>query len=401
VLASRLSDEEIIHRFYRLHRNKKNSRRQSLTARTHTSLRSTHTDALEIPTVEAVMKQVFLVAITLFLPLCQASTVAGQDMSQRASARAPLFDAIAAGDKDAVLKILSKRQHVNLNHREAEDGETFLIAAIRADQPEIVRILLTHGADPNLREITAVDGQNERVPDDTPLAAAVNIDSIEMVRLLIQHGVRLAEHPYALHSAPSIEMVRFLLDHGAAIDGRDADGATYLHTAVNNEEIEDIARLLIERGANVNVPDKDGATPLFRVASVKIARLLIEKGANVNAADREGLTPLHFAVTEGLGIELARLLVLRGADVNARNHEGHTPLDLVVVDAFDHDLALFLVAHGARVNESLVKEYGLLEEFEEIRKAIQTGGQGLVKKTPEDHSGFRVQKSKPAERVAA
>lgn len=189
------------------------------------------------------MKQLFLLAITLFLPLCQASAVAGQERSQLKVARAPLFDAIAADDKQAVLEILGKPRHVNLNHREAGDGETFLIAAIRADLPEIVHILLTHGADPNLREITAVDGQNERIPGDTPLAAAVNLDSIEMVRLLIQHGVRLAKHPYALHSAPSIEMVRFLLDHGAAIDGRDDNGATYLHTAVNNEEIEDIAQL--------------------------------------------------------------------------------------------------------------------------------------------------------------
>jgi ankyrin repeat protein len=332
--------------------------------------------SLRIRRVEAVMKRLFLLAITLFLTLCQASSVAGQDRSQRALARAPLFDAIAAGDKNAVLEILSKRNHVNLNHREPGDRETFLIAAIRADEPEIVRILLTHGADPNLREITAADGQNERPMGDrgdTPLAAAVNLDSIEMVRLLIQHGVKLADHPYALHASPSIEMSRFLLDHGAAIDGRDDEGATYLHTAVENEEIEDIARLLIERGANVNAPDKDGATPLFRVSSVKMARLLIERGANVNAADREGLTPLHFAVTEGLGIALARLLVQRGADVNARNHEGHTPLDLVVVDAFNHDLALFLVAHGARVNEYLVKEYGLVEEFEEIRKTIQAG----------------------------
>ena len=321
------------------------------------------------------MKQLFLLAITLFFPLCHTSSVAGQDMSQRTLARAPLFDAIAAGDKTAVLKILSKRHHVNLNHREPGDGETFLIAAIRADQPEIVRILLTHGADPNLREITAGDGRNDQPMDDTPLAAAVNLDSIEMVRLLIQHGVRLAEHPDALDASPSIEMIRFLLDHGAAIDGRDDNGATYLHAAVNDEEIEDIARLLIERGANVNLPDKDGATPLFRVASVKIARLLIERGANVNAADREGLTPLHFAVSEGPGIEFAKLLVLRGADVNARNHEGHTPLDLVVIGSFDQDVALFLVAHGARVNEYLVREYGLVEEFEEIRKTIQSGPQ--------------------------
>jgi hypothetical protein len=61
--------------------------------------------------------------------------------------------------------------------------------------------------------------------------------------------------------------------------------------------------------------------------------------------------------------------------VNARNNEGHTPLDLLVVNSFDHDFALFLVAHGARINEYLVREYGLVEEFEEIRTTIQAGTQ--------------------------
>jgi hypothetical protein len=46
-----------------------------------------------------------------------------------------------------------------------------------------------------------------------------------------------------------------------------------------------------------------------------------------------------------------------------------------VVEGFDYDSALFLVAHGARVNEYLVRQYGLAEEFEEIRKTIQAGGQ--------------------------
>ena len=42
-------------------------------------------------------------------------------------------------------------------------------------------------------------------------------------------------------------------------------------------------------------------------------------------------------------------------------------------DAFDYDFALFLVGHGARVNYNLVKKYGLEEDFEEIRKSVQSG----------------------------
>jgi ankyrin repeat protein len=198
-----------------------------------------------------------------------------------------------------------------------------------------------------------------------------------MVQLLMQHGVKLRDNPTVLHLANSIEMVRFLIDRGARIDGRDDDGATYLQTvaagAGGDAEDEEKARLLIERGANVNIADKDGGTPLLRCQSIEIAQLMIAHGANVNATNKEGMTPLHMAAFEESRSDLGELLVTHGADVNARNSEGYTPLDFLVADAFDYDFALFLVAHGARVNYDLVKKYGLEQDFEEIRKAIQTG----------------------------
>jgi ankyrin repeat protein len=310
-------------------------------------------------------------ALVFFFLAISSSALAQETARQR------LFDAIEAGDKDTVLKLVSRRRHVNLNHRELWDGETFLIEAIRASQPEIVRILLTHGADPNLREIAGVDDEDKNLPGETPLAAALQGESTEMVQLLMQHGLKLRDNPSVLHLATSIEMVRFLLERGAPIDGRNVDGATYLQTvaadAGDDAEEEEKARLLIERGANVNIADKDGATPLLRCQSIEIAQLLIARGANVNVTDTEGMTPLHMAAFEESRIELGKLLVTHGADVNARNNEGYTPLDFLVADAFDYDFALFLVAHGARVNSDLVKKYGLEEEFEEIRKAIQTG----------------------------
>ena len=229
------------------------------------------------------------------------------------TARERLFEAIEAGDKDTVLKMVSKRRHVNLNHRETWDGETFLIEAIRANQLEIVRILLTHGADPNLREIEGVDAEDKNLPGATPLAAALEADSTEMVQLLMKPGVKLRDNPSVLHQAASIEMIRFLIDRGAPIDGRNDDGATYLQTvaadAGDDAEQEEVARLLIERGANVNIADKDGGTPLLRCQSIEIAQLLIAHGANVNATDRKGMTPLHMAAFEESRIELGKLLV--------------------------------------------------------------------------------------------
>ena len=85
------------------------------------------------------MKRILVLAITLFLPLCITRNVVAQDTSERAQARTSLFDAIETGDRRAALKLLSSPQHIDLNHREPGDGKTFLIEAIRADQPQIVR----------------------------------------------------------------------------------------------------------------------------------------------------------------------------------------------------------------------------------------------------------------------
>ena len=77
---------------------------------------------------------------------------------------------------------------------------------------------------------------------------------------------------------------------------------------------------------------------------------------------------MHRAVLEPGMFELAELLIAQGANVNVRDNEGYTPLDHIIENAFDYELALLLVSRGARINEEMVKEYGLVEEFEKIRK---------------------------------
>ena len=286
------------------------------------------------------MKPLLVLAFSLALTLCVAQSVVGQAIDENLTARDSLFGAIHAGDEDNVLRILSVPHQVNLNHREPGDGGTFLIAAIREKHPRIVRILLERGADPNLRQLIDPDNDDPDLKGDSPMDAAIESDEIEIVRLLIQFGVNLRRYPSALHSTTSIGMARFLIDHDAPLDGLDENGATYLQTVANDEEAEDVARLLIERGANVNVRDEDG------------------------------VTLLHSAVT-GSRIEFVKILIAHGADVNAKDANGHTSLDILIEGSFDYDVALLLVSHGAKITEKRVREYGLREEFEKIKKAIR------------------------------
>jgi ankyrin repeat protein len=294
------------------------------------------------------MKRLLVLAISLLILLCIALTVAGQQTDENANARDALFAAIQAEDEEAVLRILSYPHHVDLNYREPGDGGTFLIAAIREKHPRIVRTLLERGADPNLRQLIEPDNEDPNLKGDSPMDAAIESDDIEVVRLLIQYGVNLQRYPSALHSTTSIGMARLLINCGAPVDSRDEDGVTYLQTVANDEEAEDVARLLIERGANVNVRDEDG------------------------------MTLLHSAVMEPR-IEFAKLLIAHGADVNAKDANGYTPLDILIEGSFDYDLALFLVSRGARINGRRVKEAGLEQEFEKIKRTAAGGRAGLSK----------------------
>ena len=99
--------------------------------------------------------------------------------------------------------------------------------------------------------------------------------------------------------------------HYAAVEGRAADVAAYLH----------------EHGDQVNFADEDGFTPLHFAAQqqhAEVAAMLIDAGADLNARNRFGNTPLWgalFNVRSGGG-EVVRVLLDAGADPDAENNYG-------------------------------------------------------------------------------
>lgn len=110
------------------------------------------------------------------------------------------------------------------------------------------------------------------------------------------------------------------------------DGFTALHLAAFFGQ-EDAARTLIERGADVNLVAQHATlhvTPLHSAAAgshAEIVKLLLERGADPNAAQDGGFTPLHSAARND-DRDSVEALLEAGADPALANDEDKTPADL-------------------------------------------------------------------------
>lgn len=140
-----------------------------------------------------------------------------------------LFHVAETGDHQLVDKLLNE-QPVLVN-KENENGLTLLGIAAHFGQIEVVKKLLSHGA-----EINAVSHSKiSFIPQNTALHAATA-------------------------GAKSIETIEYLLLSGADCNIKDSEGHTPLHIAAFEGSIS-IAKLLIEKGAKI-YKSNAGKTPL-------------------------------------------------------------------------------------------------------------------------------------------
>lgn len=119
---------------------------------------------------------------------------------------------------------------------------------------------------------------------------------------------------------------------------------------------KDTVRSLLKQKVDVNAPQGDGATALHWAAfqdDVEMAQLLLNAGANVKAATREGaITPLFMACTNGSAPMIERLLKA-GADARSTKSKGTTAL-MIAAASGSADAVKVLLDHGADLT---AKEY--------------------------------------------
>lgn len=198
---------------------------------------------------------------------------------------AEFLKAIQSGQTDEVKAMLE--QHPQLVQTTGESGVSPLMYSVYYGQNEVTQLLLNSGLDLNIWEATAVgdtnkvqklirehpDQVNQFSPDGyTPLGLASFFGKVEILKLLLTNGADVnvpAQNEmrvFPIHSATahrdpdvSLSMVNLLLSHGAEVNVSQQGGWTPLHQAAAHNHLA-MVHALLARGADPTLKSEDGRT---------------------------------------------------------------------------------------------------------------------------------------------
>jgi uncharacterized protein len=246
----------------------------------------------------------------------------------------PLLFAARVGDVASAKLLLAAGADVNDS---LPDGATALVVAAHSGHGELGALLLEKGADPNAAQVGY-----------TALHAAVDRSDLALVKALLAHGanpdIRISKGSPARRDSNDFQLPSRLI------------GSTAYLLAAKFVEV-DIMRLLAAAGADPKAVMPDGTTALMLAAGngesrarderrnetrrqvcvcdwgvMEDERVVLEAvtvalslGGDVNAANKAGETALHSAASMRYDT-VVQLLAGKGADLNVKNKRGQTPL---------------------------------------------------------------------------
>lgn len=127
------------------------------------------------------------------------------------------------------------------------DGQTAFIRAALSGDITLMRLLLQHGADPNIK---TNEGSNALMA-----AAGVNF---------------VVSQTFTRSNEEYLEAARLCLEKGNDVNAINNQGITAMHGATNRG-FDDMVKLLAAAGSKLDVPDKQGRTPMTYAEGVFLA----------------------------------------------------------------------------------------------------------------------------------
>lgn len=296
--------------------------------------------------------------------------------SRRAPAISALHQAIRWHSNPEIVRLLLAHGAV-ADINSVEESWTPLGEALANDNPQIdiVRLLLENGADPNARQ-PAAGGDAPllyALSYDRPFSSAQpnslnpNHDLGPMTKLLLDHGADPTQPERSGRTyltseiwAGHCQTVAAMLDHGASINARDHNpqgvpggpGMTPLGAAIAAGHIP-MLKLLLARGAKIEQTDQVGliGDAVYAQDEAFLKRLLAD-GISIDSPDERGFTSLMRAASQNSPHQIAemQMLLVHGANVQAQNITGQTPLITASWRSNSLPALKLLLAHGADPN---------------------------------------------------
>ena len=208
------------------------------------------------------------------------------------------------------------------NKADLNTSETALIKAVRNQNFDMLNVLLTAGADPNL-------GTNQGL---TPLGLAIELRNEGLANHLLSNGATNGVNDanlmsYAFKKNPI--GVGLMLSGGISPNVTDNENNTPIIISAANNDLESVKRLLSYR-ANINARNKHGMTALLYAVKGKHKEMvdyLINNGANINISNIYGQNALFWAAYYG-DSELVHNLLMLGANYQKKTRRGQTALQM-------------------------------------------------------------------------
>lgn len=250
------------------------------------------------------------------------------------------FNSYTYQDFDRILRHQDPEFNAKLDINDIRrESITLLIQACDNARPDLARLFLEHGADPN-----AIDSSGQTA------LHSVLICGLDCLKVLIEYdaNVNIADiydmTPILLTEFKSfyLPQIKFLINNGANIVPvdpprfvpvrRDAG----LVQAVYEDCIDVVEFLILEAGADVNYNNTDNP-PLHMAMEenhIEIAKLLVKHGADVNIRSSSGNTTLHVMVSKynknnrKTTLDQINFLLEHNAIIDIPNKSGKTPIDI-------------------------------------------------------------------------
>jgi ankyrin repeat protein len=259
----------------------------------------------------------------------------------------PLMFAAQTGDADTTRILL--RAGAKPNDAQPKTGLTPLMIASAMAHAEAVDLLLDQGANPNLVDASGYSSLHRVVRDSDYGINPGSRDAVfTIVKSLLKHGAN-----------PNIRLVQDkekaaeeIKNGNVQIEGKRSavtvneiilQGATPLFLAAEVNNL-DVIKVLVEAGADPLLASERGTTPLImaagggtdvqreraleeRATAIETTKFLVEHGADVNAAGQYGWTALHAAAYQGMN-DVIEYLVSKGAKIDQKDEFGQTALSI-------------------------------------------------------------------------